>query len=95
MTKIVAMNMTNGVITTNTMNKDLYKQIYKYSKEFREKNNETPPTYEQIGDHFGFTREYARQCFERMEKEGYVFRLRKHRVFWGWNIERFTKHNKQ
>jgi len=66
-----------------------YTDIYHfYTNHILEKG--APPTLDQIGKHFRFTREYARQALDKMEKEGYIFRLKRSSVFWCFNVERFT-----
>ncbi len=70
--------------------KPIYTKLYNYYTDYLLKKG-APPTDIQIGKHFGFSREYVRQLRVAMEKEGYIFRLKKSRVFYGWNIERFTK----
>jgi DNA-binding FadR family transcriptional regulator len=73
--------------------KPLYQSIYQYNKWYHEKHGETP-TGIQIGAHFGFTREYIRQVFDQMEKEGLIERQKRSRVFYKFNVERFDeKHN--
>ncbi len=86
-----SVNMEKNLMNKNM--KPIYKQIYHFYTKHTLENGLNPPTEIQIGEHFGFTREYARQMMNEMEKEGYIFRLKKSRVFWAWNIERFTDKN--
>ncbi len=69
-----------------------YQKIYNFYTKYNLENGE-PPTLQEIGNNFGFTREYARQVMERMEEEGYIFRLKRSRVPYGFVIEKFTNKN--
>ncbi len=73
--------------------KDIYQAIFVYNKYYFHENGETP-TGIQIAKHFGFTREYIRQVFDRMEKEGLIERQKRSRVFYKFNVDKFDeKHN--
>ncbi len=69
--------------------KQIYKDIFHYRKEHFNKHGEEPTGIE-VGKHFGFTREYARQVFDKMEKEGLIERQKRSRVFYKFNVEKFN-----
>ncbi len=51
------------------------------------------PTYEQMGEYMGVSRERIRQIIERGIELGYLYEPKKHVKRLNFNIEKFTKND--
>lgn len=69
--------------------KDIYKEIYHYYTDYLLKKGK-PPNYTEIAEHCNMTKQAIHQHIQRMEKAGYIFKLKKSAIFWCFNVEKYN-----